>query len=152
MRVWKLAALLMVGLAGNPVAAQTSAPDEAAVTAVVDAFHAALKSGNSAAAMRLLAPDVLLIEVGAIETRTEYEKNHLPADIEFEKTVSNVHKPYRVTVAGTTAWAVTTSDTKGVFQNRAIDAVGVELMVLSHEPAGWQIRAVHWSARRQQPQ
>ena len=152
MSMWRLAAFLMVGLAANPLAAQTASSDAAAVSAVVEAYHAALKSGNSAAAMRLLAPDVLLMEVGAIETRAEYEKNHLPADIEFEKTVSNVYKPSKITVAGSAAWAVTTSDTKGVFQGRAIDAVGVELMVLSREAAGWLIRAVHWSSRRVQPQ
>jgi ketosteroid isomerase-like protein len=141
-----------VGLLGRPIAAQSPSADAAAVTAVVSGFHTALKAGNAAEVMRLLAADALLLEAGGIETRAEYEKNHLPADIEFEKAIASTRTPSRVTVAGEAAWAVTTSEFKGTFQNRPVDSIGVELMVLSRDPAaGWRIRSIHWSGRARQP-
>lgn len=84
MRVHVVAAVLAFGVAG--VAAQ-SAGDSAAALAVVDGFHAAVAGGNPAAALQLLAEDAILLEAGGVETRAEYAKNHLPADMEFEKGV-----------------------------------------------------------------
>ena len=152
MRFYIFAIVVIVGLLGRPIAAQAPSADSAAATAVVNAFHAALKAGNATEAMRTLAADAVLLEAGGIETRAEYEKNHLPADIEFEKVVTTTRTPYRVTVVGDAAWAVTTSEFKGTFQNRPVDSVGVELMVLSRDPAaGWRIRSIHWSGRARQP-
>lgn len=135
---------LGVALIVSPVAAQTPSAD---VQKVVDTFHAGLKAGDTAGVMALLAPDVLLLEAGGIETRAEYEAKHLPADVEFEKAVTTSFKPYRVTVVGDAAWAVNTSEYKGTFKDRPVDSVGVELMVLSKDAAGWKIRAIHWSGR-----
>jgi ketosteroid isomerase-like protein len=133
-----------------PLLAQPTT-SESAVTAVVNAFHAALSSGNASAAMQLLADDALMLEVGAVETRSEYEKNHLPADIEFSKGVSARPAALRTVVAGDAAWVITSTDYTGTFQNKPVDSVGIELMVLSREPAGWRIRAIHWSGRARRP-
>jgi hypothetical protein len=97
--------------------------------------------------MQLVAPDAVFLEAGGVETRAQYESGHLPADIEFEKSVSTKRSPIRVVVLGDAAWATSTSETVGKFQGRAIDSMGTELMVLSREPGGWRIRAVHWSSR-----
>jgi ketosteroid isomerase-like protein len=139
---------LGVALIVASIAAQTPSAD---VQKVVDAFHAGLKAGDTAAVMALLAPDVLLLETGGIETRAEYESKHLPADVEFEKAVTTSFKPYRVTVVGDAAWAVNNSEYKGTFKDRPVDSVGVELMVLSKDAAGWKIRAIHWSGRSRRP-
>jgi ketosteroid isomerase-like protein len=139
---------LGVALIVASIAAQTPSAD---VQKVVDAFHAGLKAGDTAAVMALLAPDVLLLEAGGIETRAEYESKHLPADVEFEKAVTTSFKPYRVTVVGDAAWAVNTSEYNGTFKDRPVDSVGVELMVLSKDAAGWKIRAIHWSGRSRRP-
>jgi len=139
-----LLGVLSIALVVSPVAAQTPSAD---VQKVVDTFHAGLKAGDTAGVMALLAPDVLLLEAGGIETRAEYESKHLPADVEFEKAVTTSFKPYRVTVVGDAAWAVNTSEYKGTFKDRPVDSVGVELMVLSKDAAGWKIRAIHWSGR-----
>jgi len=130
-----------------PLAAQSSAKDSAAVVAVVDAFHAAMTAGNASGLMQLIAPDAVFLEAGGVETRSQYETSHLPADIEFEKSVSTKRSPIRVVVLGDAAWATSTSETVGKFQGRAIDSMGTELMVLSREPGGWRIRAIHWSSR-----
>jgi ketosteroid isomerase-like protein len=144
-------ALVGVGLLGRPIAAQSPSADTAAVTAVVNTFHTALKAGNAAEVMRLLAVDAVLLEAGGIETRSEYEKNHLPADIEFEKSIATTRTPSRVTVAGDAAWAITTSEYKGTFQSKPVDSIGVELMVLSRDSTGWRIRTIHWSGRSRRP-
>jgi ketosteroid isomerase-like protein len=142
---------LGVALIVAPIKAQTPSAATADVQKVVDAFHAALKAGDTAGVMARLAPDVLLLEAGGIETRAEYESKHLPADVEFEKAVTTSFKPYRVTVMGDAAWAVNTNEYKGTFRDRPIDSVGVELMVLSRDAAGWRIRAIHWSSRPRKP-
>jgi uncharacterized protein (TIGR02246 family) len=130
-----------------PLAAQSSAKDSAAVVAVVDAFHAAMTAGNASGLMQLIAPDAVFLEAGGVETRAQYETSHLPADIEFEKSVATKRSPIRVVVLGDAAWATSTSETVGKFQGRAIDSMGTELMVLSREAGGWRIRAIHWSSR-----
>ena len=141
--VWTLA---IVVAAGAPLAAQPAA-DEAAVRAVVTRFHNAVPSGDAAGAMTIVADDALFLEAGGVETRSEYEKNHLPGDIEFEKSVGVKRSALRVVVAGDAAWTTCTSEFKGTFQGRTIDSIGTELMVLSRRAGGWQIRAVHWSSR-----
>lgn len=151
MRVGTFALAFLSCLAATPLTAQPTGNDSAAVSAVVSAFHAGLRSGNAAAVMQLIADDALFLESGGVETRAEYEKNHLPADIEFEKVVSGKRSPIRVVVNGNSAWASSTSEYSGTFQGRAIDSLGAELMVLTREPAGWRIRAVHWSGRARKP-
>ena len=146
MRFLVLIAALVTALVA-PLAAQSTGKDAAAVLAVVDAFHAAMTAGNAAGLMQLVAPDAVFLEAGGVETRAQDQSSHLPADIEFEKSVSSKRSPSRVVVVGDAAWATSTSETVGTFQGRAIDSMGTELMVLSREAGGWRIRAVHWSSR-----
>ena len=121
--------------------------DEAAVRAVVTRFHTALTTGNAAAAMAVVGGDAVFLEAGSVETRAQYEKDHLPADIEFEKSVPSKRGELRVVVSGDAAWSTCTYELRGTFQGRAIDSIGTEMMVLSRSAAGWQIRAVSWSSR-----
>lgn len=150
MRFCSFAMALLLALVAAPLAAQP-ADASAAVTAVVEQFHAALAAGDSSAAAVLIAEDALMLEAGGVETRSEYVKNHLPGDIEFEKGVSTKRSPVKVTVRGEAAWATSSSEVTGTFQGRAVNFVGVESMVLSREPAGWRIRAIHWSSRSRLP-
>lgn len=122
--------------------------DTAAVAAAVRAFHAALVSGDSTAALALLAPDVIILEAGGVESRAEYRAHHLAADIRFAQAVPGTSSPIAVTVEGDVAWASSTSVTVGTMDGRAVNSVGAELMVLTRSPEGWRIRAIHWSSRR----
>ena len=140
MRTYLLALLLMVNAHG-----QRGGVDEAGV---VTAFHAALKSGDAAGAMKLIADDAIFLESGAIETREEYAKNHLPEDIKFEKTVNSTWRTYRSTRAGDTAWVVSTADMVGTFEDKPMNLVVVELTVLTRESGTWKIRTMEWSSRR----
>ncbi len=149
------AALFVAALTSTQPATQPSAssargaaPDSAAVTATVEAFHAALAAGDSAAAMALLAPDVVVQEAGDVETREEYAAHHVGADIEFERAVPGERKVGRVFQRGDVAWITATSVTRGTFRGRAIASQGAELMILSRSDVGWRIRAIHWSSHR----
>jgi ketosteroid isomerase-like protein len=121
--------------------------DQAAVRAVVARLHTAVTTGNAAAAMAVVAADAVFLEAGSVETRAQYEKDHLPADIEFEKSVPIKRGELRVVVSGDAAWSTCSYELKGTFQGRAIDSIGTEMMILSRTAGGWQIRAVSWSSR-----
>lgn len=147
---------IAVTLTAMPAETRQSPPpavsaDSAAVALVVNRFHQALSSGDSAAALTLLAPDAQVLESGGMETRAEYRSHHLPGDIGFARAVKSVRSALKVTLAGSTAWTVSTSSTRGEFNGRAINSVGAESMVLSKTAAGWRIRSIHWSSRNRRP-
>jgi ketosteroid isomerase-like protein len=128
----------------RPAGAVTDSSD---VAAIVARYHAALASGDSVAALALLADDALVLETGSVETKSEYRSHHLPADIEFARAVPGQRSAITVRVRGDVAWASSTSTTQGEFRGRAVSSTGAELMVLSRERDGWKIRAIHWSSR-----
>ena len=97
-----LAIASVVMLAGVLQAAQPTG-DEAAVRAAVTRFHNAVTSGDGAAAMAVVGGDAVFLEAGSVETRAEYEKNHLPADMEFEKSVPMKRGAIRIVVSGDAA-------------------------------------------------
>jgi ketosteroid isomerase-like protein len=138
---------------GGPTGAPAMLPgapepqaDSAAVAATVDRFHRALETGDSAAALSLLAPDVVILEGGGTETLGQYRRHHLAADMAFAKAVKSLRKRGRVTVAGDVAWAWATSATDGEYRGRRIAVDAAELAVLSRRGSGWVIRAMHWSS------
>jgi ketosteroid isomerase-like protein len=148
MRTWMSSMILsaLVSAFSSAASAQPAA-DQASVVAAVEAFHAAMASGDSSVVTRMLAEDVVIFEAGGVETRAQYVANHLPADVEFEKAVKSKRSPIRAIVMGETAWASSTSEMVGTFQGRAVDLAGTELIVLSRVPDGWRIRAISWSSR-----
>ncbi|MEP7383552.1 MAG: DUF4198 domain-containing protein [Gemmatimonadota bacterium] len=123
------------------------AGDSADVAAVVQAFHAALASGDSSAALALLAADVTILESGGVETRAQYRDRHLAGDIAFARAVPSRRSATQVWVRGDAAWVTSTSVTEGEYRGRAVNSTGVELAVLTREVEGWRIRAIHWSSR-----
>lgn len=142
----------MVDLAtlGNGAPAQKQS-DSADVVATVERFHAALAAGDSAAALALLTPDVVIVESGGVETREDYRSHHLSADIAFARAVKGERAPLRVTVRGDVAWAIGTSTTVGEYRGRPVNSSGAELVVLTRTPQGWRIAAIHWSSRARRP-
>ena len=126
---------------------RSSLTDSADVAATIARFHAALAEGDSVAAMALLAPDVVILEAGGIETRDDYRSHHLPGDMAFARAIKGERGPVSVTVRGDVAWASSTSTTVGDYRGRAINSAGAELMVLTRNGSGWRINAIHWSSR-----
>ena len=152
MRFRTLTMAFFSALAAGPVAAQSATGgDSAGVVAVVERFHTAITTGDTAAVTRLLADDAVILEAGGVETRAQYLTNHLPADIEFEKAISTKRSPIRVVVLGDAAWATSTSEMTGTFQGKPVDLIGTELMVLGRLPDGWRVRAIAWSSRARRP-
>ena len=157
----RLLPILALAAIALPLGAQQAAPraatsasanDSSAVAAIVGAYHHALATGDSAAALAMLAPDAVVLESGDVETRAGYRAHHLAADIEFERAVASRRSAIGVTVVGDAAWATSTTINQGTFRGRAIDSAGAELMVLSRGADGrWSIRAIHWSSHSRRP-
>jgi ketosteroid isomerase-like protein len=151
MRLHMLALILIgtVGVACAPT--QSPADDEAAVAAAAKAFQTAMDTGDAPTVMRYIADDALMMEGGTIETRMQYEENHLPADLEFAKGMMAKRMPVQQTVRGDVAWVRTSTEFRGTFEGKPLALLSLETMVMTREPEGWKIRALHWSGMRLPP-
>lgn len=125
--------------------------DSTAIVTTVDRFHQLLAKGDSLAAVKLLAPDLIVLESGDLETRAEYLQHHLQADIEFAKGVPGERRVKGFAQAGDAAWLSSETTSHGTFRGRAIHSRGAELIVLSRSGTEWKIRAIHWSSHRITP-
>lgn len=132
----------------SPAGRTASLPASARVAAAaVDAFHAALRNGNTAAAAALLVGDALIFESGeAQRSKAEYAAHHLGADAAYTQAV-----PERVTrragqAVGNIAWIATEGRTTGIYHGKAIDRVTTETMVLKRAGGAWKIVHIHWSS------
>ena len=137
--------VLAIGAAGCRTASPASPED---VEAAMESFYAAMGRGDTAGAMALIAPDAMFVESGRLETRDEYEKNHLPNDIAFEKQVKGKRGAWRVTIEGDTAWAIAETEFDGTFDGAPLHFFSSQLAVLTRQDGAWRIRSVHWSSRR----
>ncbi|HEY1305221.1 MAG TPA: nuclear transport factor 2 family protein [Vicinamibacterales bacterium] len=121
-------------------------PKEADVVAVVNTFYAGITAAKPADVMRLIAPDAVFIESGRIETRAEYEMNHLPADIEFEQKVKAMRGPLRVTFDGRdTAWVISRAEYD---EGNPEKYIITQLMILTRDTGDWRIRSISWSSNQ----
>ena len=145
----------ITALASSPVLAQHEGhgaqTDSAAVAAVVAKYHDALTSGDSAAALALLADDAVILESGSVESREQYRAHHLPADINASRTSQAQRGPVHVRIHGEVAWTSSTSTSQRVVNGNAVTSSMAELMVLVKTSSGWKISAIHWSSRTRRP-
>lgn len=134
--------------AAAPPAAAESLPAEAqAAAAVVDAFHAALRSGDTAGALALLSDDVLIFEDGGVERdKAEYASHHLSADAAFSKAVPSVRTGRRGGATADMAWIASEARSTGRFNGRAVDRTITETMALARVAGQWRIVHIHWSS------
>ena len=88
----------------NPVSGQRD--ETAAVTNSLESVYEAIRAGDATGAMRWIASDAVFIESGYVETRAEYEANHLPNDIDFESQIVGERGPLQINVEGSTAWVI----------------------------------------------
>lgn len=145
---WRAAAgvLALAAIAASPLwlHGQTT---EQEVAEVIDSYHTALASGDSATALSLLADDVAILESGGAEDKGHYRSGHLAGDMRFAEAVPRERGEVTVTIMGNVAWAWSTNTAQGRMGEREINSRGAELMVLSNDGEGWIIRAIHWSSR-----
>ena len=137
-----LATLCFSGCGGSNADAQAEVRD------TLEAFYAAMKNGDRAAAMSHIAEDAVFVEGGRLETRQQYEENHLPNDIGFEKQVTGKRGEWKVTIEDNTAWAIATTEYDGIFDGAPVAFTSAQLAVLSRDAGAWRIRSIHWSSRR----
>ena len=143
---------------GSAVSAQAPAPAPAAAVdtipaaaraaaAAVDSFHAALRRGDTQAALAMLSEDAIIFEEGGAErSRAEYAAHHLGADAAFAKAVPSTRTRRTGFAAGSLAWIASEARTQGSFNGRAVDRTNAETMVLRKVGRGWKIVHIHWSS------
>ena len=113
----------------------------------VDAFHEALRRGDTSGAMSLLANDALIFESGEAErSKAEYVSHHLAADVEFTRAVPELLMRRSGHGYGDTAWIATEGRTRGIFKAKAVDRLTTETMVLRRSNRAWKIVHIHWSS------
>lgn len=131
----------------GPARAGFVAPSARPAAAVVDAFHAALRRGDTKAALGLLAEDALIFEAGGVERgKAEYASHHLAADAAFSQAVPGTIARRVGEAVGSVAWIATEGRTTGTFKGKAVDRKSVETMVLRRTGGGWKIAHIHWSS------
>lgn len=135
----------------EPAAGQV-APEAAGAAAIVDAFHAALEVGDTAAALALLSPEVMIFEEGGAErSRDEYASHHLASDAAFAAAAEATVARRSGWAHGDVAWITSEGGTTGQFNGRAVDRLTAETMVLKRHADGWRIHHIHWSSRAPRP-
>ena len=115
--------------------------------ATVDAFHDALRKGNTAVALALLAEDALIFEAGGVErSKAEYASHHLGADAEFSQAVPSTRTRRAGGANGAFAWIASEGRIKGSFRGKPVDRVTTETMLLRRVGRTWKIAHIHWSS------
>jgi ketosteroid isomerase-like protein len=150
------AALLLADIAlAHPEANQSAnaaevgavAPSARPAAAVVDAFHAALRRGDTKVALSHLAENALIYEAGGVERgRKEYASHHLGADSAFAQAVPGKVTRRAGEAVGNIAWIATEGRTTGTFKEKAVDRVTTETMILRRVGRTWKIVHIHWSS------
>lgn len=117
--------------------------------ATVEAFHAALKSGDAEAVKSTLSPDVLIYEGGGAErSLEEYASHHLPADMAFLKTAQVDVLKTASGSDGDTAWVNSESRIRGqTSKGKPLDVKSTETALLRRQGGRWQIVHIHWSSQ-----
>ena len=133
--------------AAVPSADSALSPSARGAAATVDAFHAALRKGDTRSAAAMLASDVLIFEGGGVErTKAEYESHHLAADAAFTQAVPAVLTRRAGYAVGQMAWIASEGRTTGSFRGKPIERVTAETMVLRQSGRAWKIVHIHWSS------
>lgn len=115
--------------------------------ATVDAFHEALRKGDRAKALALLADDVLIYEAGGAErSKAEYARGHLAADSEFSRAVASTRTSRAGGAAGGLAWIASEGRVKGSFRGKPVDRTTSETILLRRVGRNWKIAHIHWSS------
>ena len=123
-----------------------SAPPEA--VRAVDAFHSALRRGDTVGALAQLADDVLIFEAGGAErSKSEYAAAHLSGDAAFAQAVASTLLRRTGGISGGLAWVASEGRARGRYKDREVDRMTTETMLLRRDGATWKVVHVHWSSR-----
>jgi mono/diheme cytochrome c family protein/ketosteroid isomerase-like protein len=115
-----------------------------AAEAVAQAFHRALHSGDRAAVLALLAPDVSISEGGQVQSREAYASGHLGEDIAFLKAAQISPVSLGSMAMGVTAMVGSESEIKATIKGQPTTLRGREMLNLRQEGGAWKITSVQW--------
>ncbi len=135
-------AALVAGFAIDASAQEARTPID-----VVDGFHRALTQGNTAAALGLLARDLIVYEFGVIDpTLEQYAFVHLPFDMNTAAATQWKVDSRRMGGGGDDWWVLTTYKVTGIDKNnRPINNTTLETMILRRTNGAFRIVHMHWS-------
>jgi ketosteroid isomerase-like protein len=113
----------------------------------VDAFHAALKKKDTAAALSLLDRGLIVFEFGVVDPTVEaYAFAHLPFDIDVAAVSTWDIQSRRVGGEGDERWVLTTYHVTGKQADGSpIDQTTLETMILRRTAGLFRIVHMHWS-------
>ena len=113
----------------------------------VDAFHAALKKKDTAAALSLLDRGLIVFEFGVVDPTVEaYAFSHLPFDIDVAAVSNWEIQSRRVGGEGDERWVLTTYHVTGKQSDGTpIDQTTLETMILRRTAGVFRIVHMHWS-------
>lgn len=139
----RLAAFALCWLLAAATAAQAPrTPAEA-----VDAFHAALRSKDTAGALSLLDRGLVVYEFGAVDPTVEaYAFRHLPLDMDLAVATQWKLESRRVGGEGNERWVLSTYRVTGrQSDGMPIDQTTLETVILRRSGALFRIVHFHWS-------
>jgi ketosteroid isomerase-like protein len=113
----------------------------------VDAFHAALKKQDTAAALSLLDRDLIVFEFGVVDPTVQaYAFAHLPFDIDVAAVSKWDVQSRRVGGEGDIRWVLTSYHVTGrQSDGTPIDQTTLETMILRRTSGLFRIAHMHWS-------
>ena len=114
---------------------------------VVDAFHAALRNKDTAAALSLLDRGLVVYEFGTVDMTVEaYAFRHLPFDMDVAVATRWKLETRRVGGEGNDRWVLSTYRVTGTRPNgAAIDLTMLETVILRRSGEQFRIVHFHWS-------
>ncbi len=96
----------------------------------------------------LLDPRVRIYESGRAErSREEYASHHMGSDAKFLKAMSHRLLSRTGDAVGDLAWVASEASLSGNVENKSVDMITTESMLLRKISDGWRIVHVHWSNR-----
>lgn len=136
--------------AGAATAANIDVPDDAQPAVdLVDAFGEALAAGDFGQVEAMLAPNVIVLESGGVESsRSEYLGHHARSDASFLAGIERKLLQRRARIEGSTAWIASESELHARKDGKPLALLSTETMVLSNTASGWRIVHIHWSSQQ----
>ncbi|MGD9738808.1 MAG: nuclear transport factor 2 family protein [Bauldia sp.] len=138
---------LMIAAGLSLFAFSAAAQDATTPTGAVDGFHSALRIGDTAAAISLLARDLVVYEFGIVDPTLEaYAFQHLPLDMDMAGATTWTVQERQLGGTGETRWVLTTYRVTGVDAiGDPIDHTVMETAVVVRTGDLFRIAHLHWS-------
>src|SRR5947207_855507 len=139
--------VLFVAIFSALVSSGTRAQNTRIPADVVDAFHAALRNKDTAAALSLLDRGLVVFEFGVADPTAEaYAFQHLPLDIDVAVATQWKLESRRVGGEGNERWVLSTYHVTGKLTDETIiDQTLLETAILRRTGDAFRIVHLHWS-------